>query len=139
MVSTISMQDIRHLNLFNQITRINTRYCINYNNMLIFCVPKNFVMKAVGENARNLKKMNEIIRKRIRVIPLPRGIQDAKSFIENIVSPVTFKDLEITDKEIILNAGGTQNKASLIGRDKKRLIEMQKIVNDYFGKEFRIA
>jgi transcription antitermination factor NusA-like protein len=96
-------------------------------------------MKAVGENARNLKKMNEIIRKRIRVIPLPRGIQDAKSFIENIVSPVTFKDLEIIDKEIILNAGGTQNKASLIGRDKKRLIEMQKIVNDYFGKEFRIA
>ncbi len=107
--------------------------------MLIFCVPKNFVMKAVGENARNLKKMNEIIRKRIRVIPLPIGIQDAKSFIENIVSPVTFKDLEITDKEIILNAGGTQNKAALIGRDKKRLTEMQKIVNDYFGKEFRIA
>jgi transcription antitermination factor NusA-like protein len=96
-------------------------------------------MRAVGENARNLKKMNEIIRKRIRVIPLPRGIQDAKVFIENIVSPVTFKDLEITDKEIILNAGGTQNKAALIGRDKKRLIEMQKIVNDYFGKEFRIA
>jgi len=96
-------------------------------------------MKAVGENAKNLKRMNEIIRKRIRVIPLPRGIQDAKVFIENIVSPVTFKDLEITDKEIILNAGGTQNKAALIGRDKKRLIEMQKIVNDYFGKEFRIA
>jgi len=139
MASTINMQDIRHLNLFNQITRINTRYCINYNNMLIFCVPKNFVMKAVGENAKNLKRMNEIIRKRIRVIPLPRGIQDAKVFIENIVSPVTFKDLEITDKEIILNAGGTQNKAALIGRDKKRLIEMQKIVNDYFGKEFRIA
>lgn len=139
MTSTISMQDIRHLNLFNQITRINTRYCINYNNMLIFCVPKNFVMKAVGENAKNLKRMSEIIGKRIRVIPLPRGIQDAKSFIENIISPVTFKDLEITEKEIILNAGGTQNKAALIGRDKRRLIEMQKIVNDYFGKEFRIA
>ena len=139
MTSTISMQDIRHLNLFNQITRINTRYCINYNNMLIFCVPKNFVMKAVGENAKNLKRMSEIIGKRIRVIPLPRGIQDAKNFIENIISPVTFKDLEITEKEIILNAGGTQNKAALIGRDKRRLIEMQKIVNDYFGKEFRIA
>jgi len=107
--------------------------------MLIFCVPKNFVMKAVGENAKNLKRMSEIIGKRIRVIPLPRGIQDAKNFIENIISPVTFKDLEITEKEIILNAGGTQNKAALIGRDKRRLIEMQKIVNDYFGKEFRIA
>jgi len=96
-------------------------------------------LKAVGENANNLKRMSDILRKRIRVIPIPRGIQDAKAFIETIVRPVTFKDLEITDKEIILNAGGTQSKAALIGRDKRRLIEMQKIVNDYFGREFRIA
>jgi transcription antitermination factor NusA-like protein len=96
-------------------------------------------MRAVGENARNLKRMSEILGKRIRVIPIPRGIHDAKGFIETIVNPVTFKDLEITDKEIILNAGGTQSKAALIGRDKRRLIEMQKIVNDYFGREFRIA
>ncbi|MCK9568280.1 hypothetical protein M0R72_05005 [Candidatus Pacearchaeota archaeon] len=139
MVSTINMQDIRHLNLFNQITKINTRYCINYNGILIFAVPKSSVMKAVGENARNLKRISEILGKRIRVIPIPRGIQDAKPFIETIISPVTFKDLEVTDKEIILNAGGTQSKAALIGRDKRRLIEMQKIVNDYFGREFRIA
>lgn len=139
MVSTISMQDIRHLNLFNQVTKINTRYCINYNGILIFCVPKNSVMKAVGENARNLKRISDILGKRIRVIPIPRGIQDAKQFIENIVKPITFKDLEITDKEIIINAGNTQNKAALIGRDKRRLIEMQKIVNDYFGREVRIA
>jgi NusA-like KH domain protein len=139
MVSTLNMQDIRHLNLFNQVTKINTRYCINYNGNLIFAVPKSSVMRAVGENARNLKRISEILKKRIRVIPIPRGIEDAKSFIGNIVSPVTFKDLEITDKEIILNAGGTQNKAALIGRDKRRLIEMQKIIEDFFGKEFRIA
>lgn len=138
MVKTLDMQDIRHLNLFNQITKINTRYCFEYNETLIFCVPKSYVLKAIGENAKNLKKMNVIIGKKIKVLALPRGVQDAKNFIEKIVAPVTFKDLEITDKEIILNAGGTQNKAALIGRDKRRLIEMQKIVNNYFGKEFRI-
>jgi transcription antitermination factor NusA-like protein len=97
------------------------------------------VLRAVGENAKNLRRISEILGKRIRVIPIPRGIEDAKKFIENIVSPTTFKDIEITDREIILNAGGTQNKAALIGRDKKRLIEMQKIISNYFGKEFRIA
>jgi hypothetical protein len=40
MVKTLDMQDIRHLNLFNQITKINTRYCFEYNETLIFCVPK---------------------------------------------------------------------------------------------------
>lgn len=133
------MQDLRHLNLFNQITKINTRYCLKYNGIIIFCVPKNMVLRAVGENAKNLRRISEILGKRIRVIPIPRGIEDAKKFIENIVSPTTFKDIEITDREIILNAGGTQNKAALIGRDKKRLIEMQKIISNYFGKEFRIA
>jgi hypothetical protein len=47
------------------------------------------------------------------------------------------RTLEITDKEIILNSGGTQNKAALIGKDKRRLIEMQKIVNNYFRKRIQ--
>jgi len=94
-------------------------------------------MRAVGEDARNLRKMSEILGKKIRVVASPRGIQDAKEFIENIVKPVTFKDLEIRNNEIILTAG-SQSKAALIGRNKRRLLEMQKIVKNYFGKEFRI-
>lgn len=137
MVNTINMQDMRYLNLFSRITKINTRFCIKYNDMLIFCVPRSFVMRAVGEDARNLRKMSEILGKKIRVVASPRGIQDAKEFIENIVKPVTFKDLEIRNNEIILTAG-SQSKAALIGRNKRRLLEMQKIVKNYFGKEFRI-
>lgn len=131
------MQDMRYLNLFSKITRINTRYCIKYNEMLIFCVPKDYVMRAIGQDARNVKIISEILGKRVRIIPSPRGIFDAKPFIEHIVRPVTFKDLEIKGNEIILTAG-SQSKAALIGRNKRRLIEMQKIVKDYFGKEFRI-
>ncbi len=137
MVSTINMQDMRYLNLFSRITRINTRHCIKYNGMLIFCVPGKLVMKAIGENARNIKKISEILGKKIRVIPNPRGIADIKQFIENIVRPVTFKDVEAKNNEVILTAG-SQSKAALIGRNKRRLLEMQKIISDYFGKEFRI-
>jgi len=138
MAGTIDMQDIRHLNLFSQITRINTRFCIMYNEAIIFCVPKSFVSKAIGEQGRNIRTMNEILGKRIRVIPTPRGIQDARGFIGSIVKPVTFKDLQVTPNEIILTAG-SQSKAALIGRNKRRLFEMQRIVKDYFGKEFKIV
>jgi len=68
----------------------------------------------------------------------PRGIQDAKKFIEAIVNPVKFNDLEVTDNEIILTAG-SHSKAALIGRNKRRMIEMQGIVKDFFSKEFRIV
>jgi NusA-like KH domain protein len=138
MVNTINMQDIQHLNLFSEVTRINTRFCLEYNRTIIFCVPKEFVNRAVGEEGRNIRRLSEIMNKRVRVIAVPRGIQDARGFIQTIVKPIMFKDLEIKDNEMILTAGNMQNKASLIGRDKKRLLELQKICKDFFGKELRI-
>lgn len=137
MAGTISMQDMRYLNLFGRITRVNTRHVIKYNEMIIFGVPKNLLSRALGEKAANVRKISSILGKRIKVIPLPKGIEHAKPFIEAIVNPVTFKELEIKDNEIILTAG-KQSKAALLGRDKRRLIEMQKIIKDFFGKEFKI-
>jgi len=137
MVSTIDMQDMRYLNLFGKITRISTRYCFKYNEALVFCVPKKLMSKAIGENAKNAKQMSHILGKRIKVIAVPRDIKDAKVFISAIVSPVTFKELEITPDKIILTAG-SQSKAALIGRNKRRFLEMEKIVEDFFKREFRI-
>jgi len=139
MVNTINMSDMRHLNLFNQITRIHTRFCASYNGAIIFCVPRELVARAIGEEGRNVKRLSEILGKKIRVIQCPRGLQDVRGFIGILVKPVIFKDLEIRNNEIILTAGNTQTKAALIGREKRRLIEMQKIVKDFFNKDFRIV
>ncbi len=138
MSNTLDMKEIRYLNLFSKITHVNTRFCFNYNEILIFCVPKNRVYKAVGENGKNVKKISELLNKRIKILSIPKDENDAKEFIKNIVSPVQFKELEVTEDEIILNAGKT-SKASLIGREKKRLKEMQKISQNFFNKEFRIV
>ena len=54
-----------------------------------------------------------------------------------MISPVGFKDFEMNGREIIITAG-SQNKAALIGRNKRRLYELQKITKDFFGKELRI-
>ena len=132
------MQDIRYLNLFGKITRITTRFCFGYNNQIVFCVPKKLVSRAIGENGKNIKRINEILGKRAKVVSKPEGVHDIRRFIEDIVSPVTFKDLEVKDNEIILTAG-SQSKAALIGRNKRRLLELQKISKDYFGKELRIV
>ena len=126
------------MNLFGKVTRVNTRFCFKYNEAIVFCVPMRFVSQAVGQGGKNIKKLNEILRKRIKVVPKPRGIQDAKKFIEAIVSPVKFNELEVAEHEIILTAG-SHSKAALIGRNKRRLIEMQSIVRDFFDKEFRIV
>jgi len=137
MVNTIDMQDMRYLNLFERIMKIRTRFCFKYNEAIVFCVPKQLVSKAIGENGRNIRKMSETLGKRIKVVAAPEGLRDVERFLRGVISPTTFKSLEIKDNEIVVSGG--DNKAALIGRNKRRLLEMQKIVKDFFGKEFRIA
>ena len=138
MANTIDMQDMRHLNLIEKITKIRTRFCFMYNETIFFCVPKQFVSKAIGERGRNIKNMSEILRRKIKIIPIPNGIEHAKYFIESIVAPVEFKEIQISKDEIILTAW-RQSKAALIGRNKRRLMEMKKIIGDFFGRDFKIA
>lgn len=105
--------------------------------MIIFAVPRPFLSKAVGRQGENVRKISETLRKRVRIIALPEGDRDIKRFIETIVAPVTFNEIDIKENEVILNPGN-QSKAALIGRNKRRLLEMKKIVKDYFRREFKI-
>ncbi len=138
MANIIEMEDLMHLKLFESVTKISTRYTFMYNNTLFFCVPKNYLSKAIGKDASNVKRINSISKKRVRILPLPRDEKDIKKFIEAIVSPVDFSDLEIKSNEVVLTAGN-QSKAALLGREKRRFKEMEKIVRDYFKKSFRIV
>ena len=137
MVKTIDMQEMRYLNLFEKITKVRTRFCFSYNNVIMFAVPQNLLARSLGRDARNIKKIHQILGKKIKVVPIPRGAEDMKEFIQKIVNPVEFKDVELKDDKVVLTAG-SRNKAALIGRSKRRLHEMQKIVHDFFGKEFKI-
>lgn len=137
MVNTIDMQDMRYLNLFEKIMRVRTRFCFKYNEAIVFCVPRHLVHKAVGPEARNIKRMSQILRKKIKIVAVPKGSKDTVAFVRAVISPTKFKGIEIKDNEVIISGGS--NKAALIGRNKRRLAEMQKIVKDFFGKDFRIV
>ena len=126
------MQFIRYANMFNRVTRIRTNHCFEYNNTIVFAVPRRFVGQAIGEDNKNLKKLNQIIRKKIKIVPIPAGKEDIENFVSVIVNPVKFKGIDIKDNEAIINAS-MQSKASLIGRNKIRLNEMQGILGQYFG------
>ena len=140
MVNILDMKDIRYINLFGQITGVNTRYCFFYNEFIVFGVPKRLISKAIGKEACNIRKMSETLGRKIKVVGNPDddSKESIREFVRKIVSPVEFKDLEVTDEEIILNAG-SQSKAALIGRNRRRETELKEIVKDYFKRELRIV
>lgn len=129
---------MRYLNLFGKITKIETRYCFNYNSYIIFVVQKRFVAKAIGEDGKNVKKLSRIVNKRVKIVGLPETIEDVETFISAVVYPIKFRSIEINGPEIIINAG-QQSKAVLIGRNKSRLMEMRKIIKNFFRKDLRVV
>ncbi len=138
MIKTLDMQFIRYANLFNEITGIRTNHCFEYNNTIVFVVPRKFIMRAIGYNNSNLEKLSRIIQKKIKVVAIPNGREDIENFVSVIIRPAKFRGIEIRDDEAIITAG-IQSKASLIGKGKCRIYEMENILEQYFGiKKVRI-
>jgi transcription antitermination factor NusA-like protein len=132
------MQTMRYINLLDRTSQVKTRKCFVYNNVILFAVPKIFVSKAIGHDAINVRRIQENLGKKIRIIQEADGFHDTQRFIEDVVSPVKFKSLEVKDNELIISSGGTQTKAALLGRNKRRYDELKKIVEDTFNLELRI-
>jgi transcription antitermination factor NusA-like protein len=141
MANVIDMQLMRYINLFGRTTKISTTKVFYYNNQIIFCVPKDKVSMAIGKGACNIKKMSEILRKKIRVItmPLVDDVEGIKKFVGDTVAPIEFVGIEMKGGSIVVNAG-RQSKAALIGRNRTREKELGDVMKDFFGvSKLRIA
>lgn len=134
----MDINKIRYLNLFEKITRIRARNCFLYNNVTYFVVPRNEVFNAIGKNSENLRRIGDTLNKKVKVIAAVNKMPEAPEFISQIISPLKLKDIQIKEKEIIIDAGDRQTKALLMGRDKKKLEELKKIINESFGCELRV-
>ena len=136
MTQTIDMKCMRQLNLFERITGIRTKNCFTYNRTLIFAIPQSTISRAIGPDAVNIKKLASILGQKIRVVALPKN--NIKKFILDILAPIRIDSVEEYSTSIEISAS-TQNKAALIGRNKVRLAELEKIVKDVLGKELKIV
>jgi len=138
-MGTIDMTAMRYINLLDKITQVKTRKCFVHNNTIFFAVDKRFVSKAIGPGASNIRRIQEKIGKKVRIIKEDEGIENVKQFVEDVVAPVRLKSIEVKDGCIVVTAGNNQNKASLIGRNKRRYLELKKILQDLYHFDLRIV
>lgn len=137
-MTVIDMQMMRYINLLDRAANVKTTNCFLYNNTVIFAVPGGMVSKAIGPDASNVKRIQESLGKKVRIIKESGGVEDAQRFITDIVYPLNFKSIEVKDNSFVLNAG-SQSKAALIGRNKRRLEELSQITKNVFGYELKIV
>lgn len=144
------MQLMRYINLFGKISRVSTTDCFVYNNTIYFAVPRPLMMQAIGKAGINVKRISEVLRRKIKIISMPKKdvfekednpsqrVEALKNFVQEIVSPIEFTNFEFKDG--IVNISGTrESKAILIGRDRSREKELAEVLERTFGvKEFKI-
>ena len=58
------MQDMRHLNLFRDITKISTRFCFEYNDTIFFLCSKEFNFKSNRGEWKKFKAVKQYYRKK---------------------------------------------------------------------------
>lgn len=139
-MTTIDMQTMRYINLLDRVAHVRATKCFTYNNTIYFAVPYKLFSKALGMDNRNVKILSEQLGKRIRII---RDTNDdvigVSKFVEAVVSPVGFVSIELKDGVYILTAGSRERAATLIGRNKVRLEELNAVIESYFGKAIKIV
>jgi len=133
MAGTIDMQLMRYINLFSRTTKVPTTKCFIYNNQIVFAVPKAKVSVAIGKGADNVKKLNGILRKKIKVVAMPASDnrEGIGKFVEAVVAPVEFNKVEVKENSVTINAG-RQSKAALIGRGRQRERELSEVLKNFF-------
>jgi len=141
MAEVIDMQLMRYINLFSKVSRVSTTKCFVYNNQIVFAVPKSQVSVAIGRDASNVKRLRDILRKKIKVVAMPSidSHEGIAKFVGDVVDPIEFNKVEVKDALVTINAG-RQSKAALIGRGRIREKELADVLKNFFkiGK-LRIA
>jgi len=138
MRATLDMKTIQNMNLFERITGVKPRCCFEYNQMRFFVVPRFMIKKALGENARNLSKLEPQIARRVRIISEPekKNQEEIERFVKTIIFPHEFKRIEINmnngEPEVQIYSM-PQTKAALIGRNKLRLQEITQAIGQFFN------
>lgn len=133
MASVIDMQFMRYINLFSQISRVSTMNCFIYNGQIFFAVNPSKVSQAIGKNAVNVRKLREILGKKIKVVAMPNkeSFSEMEIFIKEVIEPIEVNKIEIKKDSVSITAG-RQSKAALIGRNRMREKELSDILKNYF-------
>ena len=116
--------------LFENITGAKLKDCIS-NERLLFIVEENEIGKAIGKRGSNIKKLESMLNKRIKVVEFNT---DVLQFIKNMLYPLQASSIENNDDVIAIQAD-TKTKSLIIGRNQQNLNNLISIVKRFFDIE----
>lgn len=134
MFNKLDQDTIQNINLFERITRAKVKNYFVNNETLNFIVENIEMGKAIGKNASNVKKLNSLFNKKIRIIEYD---SNPVNFFKKLIYPLKLQEINLNNSVMEINAD-TKTKALLIGRNQKNLKIYNDILNYYFKISLRV-
>ena len=123
---------IKIMSLFETVTQAKLKDCFISNDKIFFVVEENQLARAVGKKGINVRKVENILKKRIRIVEYNPNLQ---RFIINLIYPSRVKNIEENGRVVILSAEDLKTRGYLICRNAQNLREFESIIKRYFDIE----
>ncbi len=112
---------LRLMTFFENTTHVDVKDClINKDNSCVyFIVSKGNVGNAIGKGGNNIKKMERLIKKYVKVFEFSNNLED---FVKNLIPQANKIEIKNYDKERLIEVKIDDNKkAMVIGRERKNI------------------
>lgn len=120
---------IKFISMFESMTQAEVKDCIELENMLIFIVAENQIGKAIGKEGSNVRRLENLLKKKVRIIEYNK---DIIKFVENIIYPNKAREIRQEEKRIMIVPSDSKSRGFLIGRNATILRSNENIVKRYF-------
>ena len=127
---------IKYMSMFESLTGAKLKDCITDDNIM-FIVQENDMGRAIGKNGINIKRMEGLLKKRIKLIEFNNNVA---KFVGNLINPIKAKEIKEEEGIVNIYAEDVKTKGMLIGRERHRINSINNIVKRYFRiKEVKVA
>lgn len=129
----INNETFRFLNAFNTLTGVGALDCFELRDEIVYVVEPGKIGIAVGKGGSNIKKVERLLKKRIRLVEYSN---DPRTFIRNVLYPMKVRNVYISTKssgEKVINIqADAKLKKALLRNGKKMYNLLKKLVERHF-------
>jgi len=126
---------IQKINLFENLTNSKVKDILE-DERIVFIVEEGELGKALGKHAKNIKMIENMMHKRIKVIEFNH---DPLKFAKNFIYPTETENINLNNNIVEIKAKDRKSKGLLIGRESKNLNELNTLVKRYYNLQVKIA
>ncbi len=122
---------MQYISIFESFTNAKVKDCI-VDESVLFVIEENDMGKAIGKHGSNIKRMEELIKKSIRLVEFSNN---PAQFLQNLIYPTQAKDIREENKLLSIYCHDAKSKGRIIGRERQNLQKINDIVKRYFDVE----